>query len=160
MPAATSAPNTMSSSTSEIGSEVTSAFLKSWLTDALVARSRLASPASAMVSPGCWAARAATAFCADTTAWSAWSEFPATLKVTSADRPLTSPAQVNGDRMLVAAPGTCRSAVTSPWPPPQLGIVPNAWPRQRAWMSTLSLADCGTPGEFSTRSAWPAWPGS
>ena len=113
MPAAISAPNTMSSSTSETGSEVTSAFLKSWLTDALVARPRLASPASAMVSPGCRACTAATAFSAGTTAWSSLSGFPATLKVTRADRPLVSPAEVNGDWMSVAARGAPCSAVTT-----------------------------------------------
>ena len=52
MPAAISAPNTISSRTSETGIEVTSAFLKSWLVMLPVARSRLASPASSIFSPG------------------------------------------------------------------------------------------------------------
>ncbi len=52
MPAAISAPKTSSSSTSDTGTDVTSACLKSWSTRAPVARSRLASPASATVSPG------------------------------------------------------------------------------------------------------------
>ncbi len=42
MPAATSAPNTISSRASDTGTEVTSAFLKSWLVSELVARSTLA----------------------------------------------------------------------------------------------------------------------
>ena len=29
-----------------------------------------------------------------------------------------------------------------------------------AWISTVSEAGWTTPGRFSTRSAWPAWPGS
>ena len=52
MPAAISAPNTTSSRTSETGTEVTSAFLKSWLVMLPVARSRLAPPASSIFSPG------------------------------------------------------------------------------------------------------------
>ena len=52
MPAAISAPNTMSSRTSETGIEVTSAFLKSLLVILPVARSRLAPPASSIFSPG------------------------------------------------------------------------------------------------------------
>jgi len=68
MPAAISAPNTTSSRTSETGTEVTSAFLKSWLVMLPVARSRLAPPASSIFSPGWCAATAATAFMAGTTA--------------------------------------------------------------------------------------------
>src|ERR1035441_371533 len=64
MPAAISAPNTTSSRTSETGIEVTSALRKSWLVMLPVTRSRLASPASSMVSPGWRAAMAATAFMA------------------------------------------------------------------------------------------------
>ena len=64
MPAAISAPNTMSSRTSETGIEVTSAFLKSLLVMLPVARSRLALPASSTFSPGWWAWTAATAFMA------------------------------------------------------------------------------------------------
>ena len=52
MPAAISAPNTSSSRTRVTGTDVTSACRKSWSTSAPVARSRLASPASATVSPG------------------------------------------------------------------------------------------------------------
>ena len=49
---------------------------------------------------------AATAFSAGTTAWSSLAGLPATLKVTSADRPLTSPGLVSGDWMSVAASGS------------------------------------------------------
>ena len=52
MPAAISAPNTHSSSTSVIGTEVTSAWRKSELTMLLVARSTLAWPDSATRRPG------------------------------------------------------------------------------------------------------------
>ena len=61
MPAAISAPNTHSSSTSVIGTEVTSAWRKSELMMLLVARSTLASPDSATRRPGCAAWTAATA---------------------------------------------------------------------------------------------------
>ena len=113
MPAAISAPNTMSSRTSETGTEVTSALRKSWLVMLPVARSRLAPPASSTVSPGWRACTAATAFRAGTTAWSSLPGLPATLKVTSADRPLTSPLVVRGDSMLAAACGRARSAATT-----------------------------------------------
>ena len=113
MPAAISAPNTMSSRTSEIGTEVTSAFLKSWLVMLPVARSRLARPASSIFSPGWCAATAATAFMAGTTAWSSLPGLPATLKVTSADRPLTRPERLSGDWMPAAACGTPRRAATT-----------------------------------------------
>ena len=52
MPAAISPPNTISSRTSETGIEVISALRKSWLVRLPVARSRVAPPASSMVSPG------------------------------------------------------------------------------------------------------------
>ena len=113
MPAAISAPNTMSSSTSETGIEVTSAFLKSLLVMLPVARSRLASPASSIFSPGWCAATAATAFMAGTTAWSSFPGLPATWKVTSADRPLTRPGRLSGDCTSAADFGTARSAVTT-----------------------------------------------
>ena len=67
MPAAISAPNTQSSSTSVIGTEVTSARRKSELMMLLVARSTLAWPDSATRRSG-WAAwTAATARSAGTT---------------------------------------------------------------------------------------------
>ncbi len=113
MPAAISAPNTISSRTSETGIEVTSALRKSWLVMLPVARSRLALPASATVSPGCLAWMAATAFRAGTTAWSSLPGLPATLKVTSADRPLTRPGLLSGDWTSVAAAGSARSAATT-----------------------------------------------
>ena len=56
---------------------------------------------------------AATAFMAGTTAWSSLPGLPATLKVTSADRPLTRPRLVSGDWMSAAAFGSARSAVTT-----------------------------------------------
>jgi hypothetical protein len=52
MPAAISAPNTTSSRTSETGTDVISAFLKSWPVELLMARSTLAPPASAIFRPG------------------------------------------------------------------------------------------------------------
>ena len=113
MPAAISAPNTISSRTSETGIEVTSALRKSWLVMLPVARSRLASPASSTVSPGCRAWTAATAFRAGTTAWSSLPGLPATSKLTSADRPLTRPSLVSGDRMSVADRGSARSAAAT-----------------------------------------------
>ena len=88
MPAAISAPNTTSSSTSETGIEVTSAFLKSWPVMLPIARSTLAPPASSTFSPGWCAWTAATAFSAGTTAVSSLPGLPATLKVISAERPL------------------------------------------------------------------------
>ena len=87
MPAAISAPNTTSSSTSVTGTEVTSAWRKSALTMLLVARPTLASPASAIRSPGWAACTAATARWALATIWSALSGLPATSNVTRADRP-------------------------------------------------------------------------
>ena len=113
MPAAISAPNTTSSRTSETGIEVTSAFLKSWLVMLPIARSTLAPPASSIFSPGWCAWTAAIAFSAGTTALSSLSGLPATLKVTSADRPLTRPWLVSGDSMPVADLGRARSAATT-----------------------------------------------
>ena len=97
---------------------MTSAFLKSSAVMLPVARSRLALPASSIFSPGWCAAMAATAFMAGTTAWSSLPGLPATLKVTSADRPppgpaLTRPRLVSGDWMSAAAFGSARSAVTT-----------------------------------------------
>ena len=113
MPAAISAPNTTSSRTSETGIEVTSAFLKSLPVMLPIARSTLAPPASSTFSPGWCAWTAATAFSAGTTAVSSLPGLPATLKVTSADRPLTRPGVVSGDWMPAADPGTARSAATT-----------------------------------------------
>ena len=53
MPAAISAPNTATSRISVTGSEVISAWRKSWLISELATRSSLASPASAISRPGC-----------------------------------------------------------------------------------------------------------
>ena len=77
-----------------IGTEVSSACRKSWLTIALAARSALASPASAISRPGCRACTAATARSAGSTAWSSWLIWPGTVNVTRALRPSaeTSPA--------------------------------------------------------------------
>ena len=67
MPAAISAPNTMASRTSVIGTEVSSAFLKSPDTRPLIARSALASPTS-WTRRSAWRAwMAATAFRSGTT---------------------------------------------------------------------------------------------
>ena len=106
MPAAISAPNTISSRTSETGTEVTSALRKSWLAMPPVARSRLAPPASSTTSPGWRAWAAATALIAGTTAWSSLPGRPATLKVTSAERPLIRPLALSGESMSAAASGS------------------------------------------------------
>ena len=117
MPAAISAPNTQSSSTSVIGTEVTSARRKSELMMLLVARSTLAWPDSATRRPG-WAAwTAATARSAATTVWPELSGLPATLNMISAERPSREislpPPRVSGDSMPVATLGMPpRAAVT------------------------------------------------
>ena len=79
----------------------------------LMARSTLAPPASSTFSPGWCAWIAATAFSAGTTAWSSLPGLPATLKVTSADLPLTRPWLVSGDWMSAADAGSAFSAATT-----------------------------------------------
>ena len=113
MPAAISAPNTTSSRTSETGTEVISAFLKSLPVLLLMARSTLAPPASPILSPGWCAWTAATALSAGTTALSSLSGLPATSKVTSVEFPLTRPRLVAGDWMSAAAAGSAFSAATT-----------------------------------------------
>ena len=71
MPAATSAPNTTTSNTSVIGTDVSSDFRKSAPIRRLVARFTLAAPASPIRSSGCCACTAATAFRSADTARSA-----------------------------------------------------------------------------------------
>ena len=165
MPAAISAPNTTSSSTSVTGIEVTSARRKSALMVLFVARSTLACPASPTSRPGCRAWTAATARSAAPTVWSALSGLPATVNVTRAERPsreiIPWPPAVNGDRTSMAvfgraasAAATCRTACLSS------GSLATVRPLARAWTSTVSMGCCTTPGLASTRSARPAWPGS
>ena len=94
MPAAISAPNTISSSTSVTGSEVTSAVLKSWPIMRAGRPVDAGAPGLRRRSgPDGGPATAATAFSAGTTAVSSLSGLPATLNVTSADRPLTRPGR-------------------------------------------------------------------
>ena len=68
MPAAIRAPNTSSSKTSVIGTEVASAWRKPLSSTELMARAALASPPSATSSPGYCAWTAATALSAGATA--------------------------------------------------------------------------------------------
>ena len=165
MPAAISAPNTHSSSTSVIGTEVTSARRKSELMMLLVARSTLAWPDSATRRPG-WAAwTAATARSAGTTVLSALSGLPTTLNVTSAERPSREislpPPGASGDSMPVAALGMApRAAVTCLMARRISGSEATVRVPLLAWMRTVSEAGWTTPGRPSTRSARPAWPGS
>ncbi len=86
MPAAISAPKTISSSTSVTGTDVSSALRKSWLSKAFAARSALASPASAISSSGFLAWMAATARSAGPTAVSCRATGPGTVNVTSTER--------------------------------------------------------------------------
>ena len=87
MPAAISAPNTSSSRSSVIGTEVASALRKPLASSPLMARPELASPPSAMRRPGYLAWTAATARSAGATA-AAWpSAGPGTPNVTRALRP-------------------------------------------------------------------------
>ena len=171
MPAAISAPNTTSSSTSVIGTDVTSAWRKSALTMSLVARPTLASPASAIRRPGWAACTVATARWAPVTICVALLTLPATSNVTRADRPSREispwppaarpvPPGAKGEAMSVATPGMCRSAtVTCRMASRACGSLAMVRP-SRVWMSTLSASRWTTPGRASTRSACPAWPGS
>ncbi len=86
MPAAMSAPNTTTSSTSETGTEVSSALRKSWEISAVAVLSMLASPASATRRSGCFACTAATARSAGTTALSAFPTSPGIWKLTRTER--------------------------------------------------------------------------
>ncbi len=158
MPAAISAPNTHSSSTSVIGTEVTSARRKSELMMLLVARSTLAWPDSATRRPG-WAAwTAATARSAATTVWSALFGLPATLNVTSADRPSREislpPPGASGDSMPVATLGMAPSAAVTCLMARRISGSPaTVRVPLRAWIRTVSVAGWTTPGRLSTRSA-------
>src|SRR5215469_17304811 len=85
MPAATRAPNTISSRISVTGSEVPSALLK--VRSLLIACWMLASPDSAMRRSGWRACTAATAFWSAVTAWLTSATLPGAWKVTRALRP-------------------------------------------------------------------------
>ena len=171
IPAAISAPNTTSSSTRVIGTEVTSACRKSSLTMLLVARLTLASPASTIRRPGWAACAAATARWAPVTIWVALLTLPATSNVTRADRPSREispwpptarpvPPGANGDWMSVATPGMrCSATVTCLMAVRACGSLATVRPSW-VWMSTLSAYRWTTPGRLGTRSACPAWPGS
>ncbi len=139
IPAAISAPNTISSSASDTGTDVISDWRKSWPTSELVARSTLASPASATVSPGYLAATAATALSAGTTVVSSLFGLPATLNVTRAALPLVRPEVVNGELMSAAAPGSLPSAATTLVTAWRIcGSLARVRPGERAWTSTDS----------------------
>ncbi len=137
----------------------------------LVARPTLASPASAIRRLGCAACTAATARCAPVTIWSALFTLPATSNVISADRPSREmspwppaaspvPPGAVGDWTAVATPGMRSSAtVTCLMASRACGSLATVCPL-RVWMSTLSASRWITPGLLSTRSAFPAWPGS
>ena len=158
MPAATSAPNTSSSSTRVMGTEVSSALRKPWPSRELMARPKLASPPSAMRKPGWRAATAATARWAGATAvaWSATG--PGTWKVIRALRPSAEtrawlPA-ASGDRMSVAARGSrARTLPTSLTACRMAGSVARVRPAPRAWISTSSVAGELTPSRCRTCSA-------
>lgn len=90
IPAAIRAPNTISSSASVIGSDVTSALRKSAPTISPTALLMLAEPASAISRSRCPAWTAATALSAVVTVWVAavvFARSPTRVKVTRADRP-------------------------------------------------------------------------
>ena len=97
MPAATSAPKASTRITSVIGSEVTSAFLKSSSNFFEIALSALASPNCSMRSSGFarWAA-AVAASVASTRSLASSSSFAASSKLTSAERPSFEIAAVAG----------------------------------------------------------------
>jgi hypothetical protein len=117
MPAAISAPNTTISRISVIGTEVSSAWWKSWPISALAAWSVLASPASWTSRPGWLARTLATAARSALTVLSALAFGPATWKVTRAVRPSAEisarPPGLSGDRMSSAARGSRCSALTT-----------------------------------------------
>ena len=87
MPAATSAPNAMTRITRVIGSEVTSAFLKSSSKALEIALSALASPNCSTRSSGWRLSTAATASSTGSTRSSVWSSSPAISNPMSAERP-------------------------------------------------------------------------
>ena len=141
MPAATSAPNTISSRISVIGTEVASALLK--FSELSIACPMLASPDSAMRRSGCLAWTPATACCRVVAAWSTLLTLPGTSNVTSALRPsLDTSACSPGDSgvlMPVAYFGRAASdAATWRAAARIAGSVANVAPGVLAWISTVS----------------------
>ena len=168
MPAAISAPNTAISRISVIGTEVSSACRKSWLTIALAARSALASPASAISRPGWRACTPATARSAGTTVWSSWLTWPGTVKVTRALRPSAETSPVwpapNGVAMSRAECGTAASAAATCWAARRMAgsarYVRPGPPLPRGWISTYSCGGVVKPSRCRVCSATPDWPAS
>ena len=165
MPAATRAPNTISSRISVTGSEVSSALLK--VRSLLIACWMLASPDSAMRRSGWRACTVATAFWSAVAAWLTSATLPGTWKVTRALRSSfeTSdcPPADSGLRMPAADFGRADSAAaTSRAACRMLALFANVTPGARAWISTLSAKAlyCAGATWFWTRSACPACPAS
>src|SRR5215471_18678121 len=165
MAAAISAPNTTTSRPSVIGIEVSSAFRKSAETSPLMARSPLASPASAINRPRWRAWAAATAFRSGTTAWSMVPEFPGMVNVTRTLRPSAETSDLfpglSGERMSTAARGRSRRAAATwlvAWR--SSGSAAKVRPGDRDWISTLSAGGEVTFSRFRVCSACPDWPAS
>src|SRR5215470_7642778 len=164
-PAATSAPNTSSSRISVIGTEVASALPK--FSELLIAWSMLASPVSAMRRSGCRACTPATACWSAVAAWSRSGTVPGTWNVTRALCPSLDtsdcPPPDSGVLMPVAYCGSAASAAAT-WDVAcrMAGSVAKVAPGALAWISTVSVDawNCAGATLFSTRSAWPDWPGS